>query len=94
MHSQVPQLIRVSNRFVCSNLCGLCNRNGERKGTGEMEIASGQLKKFNGIMPKSSDATIVTERSEIFLQFSDSVSWRRSGFWRYPDSTGNRRISH
>jgi hypothetical protein len=48
MHSHVPQLIRVSNRFVCSNLCGLCNRNGERKGTGEMEIASGQLKKFNG----------------------------------------------
>jgi len=48
MHSRPPQLIRVSNRFVCSNFCGLCNRNEERKGTGEREIASGQLKKFNG----------------------------------------------
>jgi hypothetical protein len=45
------------------------------------------------IMPNSSDATIATAKAEIFLQFSDSGFRRRGGFWRYPDSTGNQRIS-
>ncbi len=31
---------------------------------------------------------------KFFLQFSDSGFWRCGGFWRYPDSPGNRRISH
>src|SRR6266403_4105028 len=93
MHSHVPQLISVSNRFICSSLCGLCNRNEERKGTGEREMHQVSSRNSTAIMPNSSEATIAAARAEIFLQFSDSVSWRRSGFWRYPDSRGNQRIS-
>jgi len=50
MHAHIPQYSApaVSNRFICGNLCGLRNRQENRKGTGEREIASGQLKKFNG----------------------------------------------
>ena len=46
------------------------------------------------IMPNSPRAAIATGQPQIFLQFSDSGFWRCGGFWRYPDSPGNRRISH
>src|SRR5262249_54540728 len=96
MHSHPPQinpLIRVSNRFVCSHLCGPCNRNKERKGTGERVMHQVSSRNSTAIMPNSSDATIATARAGIFLRFSDSASWHRSGFWRYPDSRGNQWIS-
>src|SRR6266446_2908762 len=93
MHSHVPQLVCVSNRLsaAISAARATATRSGNEQARRKLHQVSSR--NSTAIMPNSSDATIAMARAEIFLQFSDSITWRRGGFWRYRDRAGNQRIS-
>src|SRR5882672_11643842 len=82
---------RIDLSVAISAACAIAKRIGKEQARGKLRQVSSR--NSTAIMPNPSGATIVMERGEIFLQFSDSGFRRRGGFWRYPDRTGNQRIS-